>query len=363
MLKRTGVTSLALTVAAVLSIGTLSAAKDPYKKLSEKERMDAIRHAQVWMATDIPSLDIKAGPQDVKTFAPEETVTCDWVPKKVTSTPKFWCAIDPKDHVKVKYGEKNGEVYGEVAATRLLWALGFGADRMYPVKVNCRGCSDDPINRQKKSPGEKLFDPTAIERLMPGDEMEADGKSGWSWIELSNVDQTNGGAPLTQRDALRLLAVFIQHTDSKDEQQRLVCLDKVLKEGAKSEGAKNEACTHPFMMLNDVGKTFGKANAFNRDEPGSVDLKAWSSMPIWKDKTGCVANMPKSMSGTLDNPKIGEAGRKFLVGLLAQLSDQQIHDLFEVARVTRRQPGTTVDQWVSAFKEKRDEIATRSCAS
>ena len=358
MPKHAGLASSAFVLVAVLSVGGMSAAKDPYKDLSQKERRDAIRHAQVWMATDIPSLDIKAGPQDVKAFAPEEIVTCDWVPKKVTSTPKFWCAIEPNDQVKVKYNERNGEVYGEVAATRLLWALGFGADRMYPVKVNCRGCAADPINEPKKYPGEKLFDPAAIERLMPGDEMEANGKSGWSWSELDDVDETKGGAPLAHRDALKLLAVFMQHTDSKDVQQRLVCLDSVLKE-TLGDGR----CAHPFMMLNDVGRTFGKANVFNKDKPSSMNLKAWASMPIWKHKTGCVAEMPKSMTGTLDMPKIREAGRKFLAGLLTQLSDQQIHDLFEVARVTRRQRDASVDDWVAAFEKKRDEITSRTCVS
>jgi hypothetical protein len=193
---------------------------------------------------------------------------------------------------------------------------------------------------------------------MPGKLMEIAPDSGWSWIDLNFVDQTDGGAPLAHRDALKLLAVFIQHTDSKAAQQRLVCLDAVL--GKK---ASDDRCVHPFMMLNDVGRTFGKANMFNKDEPGSVDLKAWAGMSIWKDKTGCVANMPKSMTGTLENPRIGEEGRRFLAGLLGQLSDGQIHDLFDVARFTRRQPGTTIDDWVNAFKQNRDEIATRSCTS
>jgi hypothetical protein len=229
---------------------------------------------------------------------------------------------------------------------------------MYPVKVLCRGCSSDPIRDQRKRPGEKLFDPASIERTMPGKPMETAADSGWSWIDLNSVDQTNGGAPLAHRDALKLLAVFIQHTDSKAAQQRLVCLDTVL--GEKSSG---DLCVHPFMMLNDVGRTFGKANAFNRDEPGSVDLKAWRGMSMWKDKTGCVANMPKSMTGTLEDPRIGEEGRKFLAGLLGQLSDTQIHDLFDVARFTRRQPSTTIDDWVNTFKQKRDEITTRRCTS
>ena len=111
-----------------------------------------------------------------------------------------------------------------------------------------------------------------------------------------------------------------------------------------------------------MGRTFGKANLLNRDIPGSADLNAWESMPVWKDKPKCVANMPKSMSGTLEHPTIGEPGRKFLADLLSQLSDRQLRDLFEVSRFTERQPETTIDDWVRVFKQKREEVTGRTCA-
>src|SRR4029434_5045166 len=73
---------------------------------------------------------------------------------------------------------------------------------------------------------------------------------------------------------------------------------------------------------------------------------------------------------TLNNPVIGEDGRRFLADLLVQLSDHQIRDLFEVARVQLRlqSPGdvssgfATVDEWIDAFKEKRTQIVDRRCA-
>ena len=75
--------------------------------------------------------------------------------------------------------------------------------------------------------------------------------------------------------------------------------------------------------------------------------------------------MLKSMTGTLKDPVISEEGRKFLAGLLTQLTDQQLRDLFEVARFGRRslpdQPAATIDQWVAAFKKKRTEIVSHSC--
>ena len=98
--------------------------------------------------------------------------------------------------------------------------------------------------------------------------MEAGKDSGWAWVELNSVDQTRGGAPLAHRDALKLLAVFMQHTDTKPGQQRLLCLDRVRRLPVRSDGN----CSHPFMMLGDLGKTFGKANLLNRDNPGAPSI-------------------------------------------------------------------------------------------
>ena len=83
-------------------------------------------------------------------------------------------------------------------------------------------------------------------------------------------------------------------------------------------------------------------------------------LPPSEGSKGCVAELKKSMTGTLDHPVIGEAGRKFLSDLLAQLTDQQLHDMFEVARFDVRS-GHSIDEWVEAFKKKREEIATRTC--
>src|SRR5262245_8944292 len=104
-------------------------------------RMSVISRSQVWRPTNVRSMDLKVGPEGPGAFAFHATVLCDYVDKKLGgNSPKFVCAIGKDDQVKVKFGRSNGEVFGEVLATRLLWALGFGADRMYPVDVICRGC-------------------------------------------------------------------------------------------------------------------------------------------------------------------------------------------------------------------------------
>jgi hypothetical protein len=73
--------------------------------------------------------------------------------------------------------------------------------------------------------------------------------------------------------------------------------------------------------------------------------------------------MDQSFTGTLDRPRISEAGRKFLADRLVQLSDAQIRDLFESAGFARRDKTSTVDDWVRVFKQKRDEIVNRTCAA
>ena len=67
------------------------------------------------------------------------------------------------------------------------------------------------------------------------------------------------------------------------------------------------------------------------------------------------------MTGSLENPRISEAGRKFLASRLLLLGDQQIRDLFRAARAERRDG--TVDDWVRVFKRKRDEIVKARCAA
>jgi hypothetical protein len=78
---------------------------------AQQTRLELRRRSQVWVATDVASMDLRAGPQEPGAFASGQTVTCDYLDKKMTGrSPKFTCAIGPHDDVKVKYGRDNGEV-------------------------------------------------------------------------------------------------------------------------------------------------------------------------------------------------------------------------------------------------------------
>ncbi len=326
-------------------------------------RSGILARAQVWRPTNVHNMNLKLGPRGPGAFPFRATVPCTYVDKRLEGhSPKFECVIGRDDEVKVKFGGSNGEVYGEVLATRLLWALGFGADRMYPVNVVCRGCPEE-FGGTRLSTGETRFDPAVIERKMSGAEWPHDGKRGWAWNELDVVDPAHGGASNAQRDALKLLAVFLQHTDSKPEQQRILCV-------GQTSAQSRESCRRPFLMINDLGLTFGRANRTNSNETGSVNLEAWRRTHVWKADTGCTANLSKSFTGTLEDPVISESGRRFLAGLLSQLSDRQLRELFEAGRVSLRLRSPqdvssgypTIEEWVAAFKEKRAQIVERHCA-
>lgn len=121
---------------------------------SSSERLEYIGRAETWRPIDTPSLDVLAGPAELlgnKGYHFAENIVCAFVDPDQDSdpfgngqTPKFHCRTSNGKVIKVKYGLRNPEVYGEVAGTRLLWALGFGSDTNYSVRVQCEDCPRDP---------------------------------------------------------------------------------------------------------------------------------------------------------------------------------------------------------------------------
>jgi hypothetical protein len=337
----------------------------PGEALTAKERDEAISRARVWSPVDVAKVDLKLGPKGPGSFAPNAWVDCEYKPQKDQSgrSPKFSCETSPGNTVKVKYGEANAEVFGEVLSTRLFWALGFAADRMYPVRVRCKGCPDEPSTDPKVAGKVMTFDPAAIERKLAGRAMETKTDSGWEWSELDNLAADAPASARAERDALKLLAAFVQHTDSKAANQRLLC--------PPGQDIGDKGCRRPILMVSDLGLTFGHAGLFIRNK-NSVSLESWSEVPVWDEGEGCVAHLSGSLTGSLSSPKISEAGRAFLANLMVRLTDAQLKNLFESARVKRRaaDPGgshdddwdlATVDGWVKAFKAKRAQIVDRRC--
>jgi len=366
------------------------------KGVTAEERNAYLRRAQILVDDDIESKDVLEGPKGKGKFALNEEVTCDFVEPTEKdelngNSKKFQCRLPAKDGeegdiVKVKYGDgpdDNGEIYGETIATRLMWTLGLAADRMYPVRVTCNGCPEDPWAAYKDfSPGKQAggerktrrYMSAVIEQKFDGAKIEQEGKEdqGWSWGELRDdgANERAGGAPLGHVNGFKLLAAFMKHADNKAENQRLVCP----KDALTSDGK----CQKPVLMIQDAGVTFGGAAhlfglVYNAE--ARARYNDWIAHPVWKDRGSCQADLRDARTGTMTHPQIYEAGRAFLASRLARLSDKQITDLFVASRIEERgeemddirvdapspRRKVTVDDWRIAFKVHRDEITKIAC--
>ncbi|RYZ66514.1 MAG: hypothetical protein EOP05_19015, partial [Proteobacteria bacterium] len=229
-------------------------------------------------------------------------------------TLKFYCELQnlkkvtkPKhDLVKIKYNFSDGEISGELLGTRLFWALGFYADRVYLLDhVNCFGCTGDPFRDKRLDPttlkSPRVFKQTSVERKLEGKEIEFISESGeksqgFNFEELMNFVPEDSAAKLkeqTHREALRLLAVFIRHSDNKADNQAVTCL------GSKKS---KQACDGEVaLMIHDLGLTFG--GGFREGENGEwIASKSnyidWNKEKVWDDAKSCRAYLGLSPDGS-----------------------------------------------------------------
>jgi hypothetical protein len=309
---------------------------------------------------DAGSLDLSKSPRDPRPFDAEAPLTCQYVPKETTgTTTKFDCRLSDGSVVKVKYGSLP-EPKAEVAATRLLAALGFAADHVSFVRrLHCEGCNISPYRLRRVAefyyaaplvdrisrPMSHDFEWVSLERKFEAPAINLVSMDGWGFADLETVDPAKGGATRAEVDSLRLIAVFLAHWDNKPPNQRMVCMDS-------TDGPANNArCAHPLLMLQDVGATFG---------PTKMKLKKWRETPIWGDTASCridFSMMPYHGAG-FPSLSISEGGRALLAARLRLLSEKQIGDLFSGARFPEPQ------EWVRVFFEKVALIADRpACPS
>ena len=295
-------------------------------------------------------------PHDPKGVLTRDEVSCTFVPHAPGGTSlKFDCALDDGEIIRVKYGHQP-EIHAEVAATRLLTALGYAADHVYMVRrVRCRGCPMNPFVTMalRDAFGEpetdadhvtdgshRDFEWVSVERKFDAASIEDETRQGWAWWELKNVD-----ARRVDLDALRLIAVFLAHWDNKADNQRLVCMDQSSGEG--------QACGDPVLMIQDVGTTFG---------PTKVNLSQWRHMPIWADRATCTVSMHAMpyRGATFADARISDAARIRVGTQLSSFSDADLRKWFADARFPQFYESTDdrkdLDAWVAAYRDRVGQI-------
>jgi len=392
-----GLTWPAAQVPAVSAIVTSATARTAY-----------LAHATMW--SDPGSLtpdEILAGPRGVFPYTAAEAlngVPCTYVtPGKQLggNTPKFLCATADGQRLRVKYWDPeretgNREVFAIVAATRLMWALGFEVLPALPLKVHCDRCPRNPMTGDGP-PGSRDYvaEMSVYPPIGPKILSDDDPNQGWSWRELDDAIETLPPGPERTRQrthfaALTLLGVFMQHGDRKPEQQILYCdgaFDMTAGERRTAtagdlgavlvERSDASACPKPAVAIVDVGATFGGAGRTSNDVTAKMNLNSWRSRTVFDkdDHGGCRARLTVSLAaghGAEGNPEILEDGRRFLLEQLHRLTPEHVRAIFTAARVDLLQPrhGTAasgghaaVEEWVAAFEEKVRQIEARQCRS
>ena len=316
------------------------------------QRNESLTRAKIFLDDpfDAASIDFAADPN--QGVANPTLTTCKYKPDPVSgTTPKFDCELPGGEKIKVKYGGTK-EIPSEIAATRLLDALGFGADRVSRVAtVRCYGCPFQPFHsrallellhldayadKRRDYSSYRDFEDVSVERNLDGEAIEVGPERGWSFYELDKIDPSRGGATRAEVDALRLMAVFLHHWDNKSSNQRLTCAN-----------AKTADCTHPLAMIQDVGSEFG---------PKKADIDNWRSKPVWHgDAAKCRVSM-KGLpynGGTFKDVTISEGGRRLLADRLRHVSPKHAEALFTAAGFE------DVPEWTTAFQQRVRQIADR----
>ena len=325
-------------------------ASSPTSSVRAQLRDEALKRARTRLGRG-DRLSLTMPPPDPTGILTRDSVDCQFVPRATGGTSfKFDCALADGEIVRVKYGHEP-EIHGEVAATRLLSALGYAVDHVYLVpRLRCHGCPPSPfvttlvldtLRAPVWSPGgTSEFEWIAVERKFEATPIEDDTREGWAWWELKS-----SAAPREELDSLRLLAVFLAHWDNKAENQRLVCLDP--------DEPNTTPCRDPLLMVQDLGSTFG---------PMKVNLSQWRQTPIWMDRSTCTVSMKMLPygGGTFSDARIVDAARVRVGNALASFTDDELRAWLTTARFPQyyasTDDGKDLDAWLSAYRRRVNQI-------
>ena len=244
--------------------------------------------AIIWQSVDIPSRDTFRGPTSEGITPALEKVKLIG-PQRGGNNRKYRVEDANGREWVVKIAD---ESQAEVAANRLLWAIGYRTevDQIVP------SISIDGIGNFKNA----RFEARAKE-ITRGDR--------WSWAN-------NPFAGTKEFDGLRLMMAFVNNWDLKDDNNALI-----------TEGGKT------YLIVSDMGSSFGKLAKSNTSRAGRSVNKAedFAEANFIKAVNNGVLELDYRGGGADHLKGISLENARWLVGLLSQLTDKQISDAFRAA--------------------------------
>ena len=340
-------------------------------------RAIAERSARVWQQPD-PAYDPVLGYSPARAARPGSPAVDEnglGVPLKCTAiehekgtgtTPKFYCTVDRvtdengkpvvykvKPHFKGQARDKrNGEIYGEFLASRFSRALGFFADDEWVADVACPNCEKSLTSKFQGAPFSPFQPAAGIElNLGKGIDTNCDDKDAAPLQKTLSDLLRNGGSP-AEIDAFKLWLAFIDHGDTKTDNQKFACLDPV-----KSASGLTCDAVNIVYYVSDMGSTFGHSSASEQ----KARLKLWKGKDPIKVSGGRCSTTAKGV-GDVD---VTEDGRALLAAGLQRLLDDEaknglITRVFKASRNAERDE--PAEAWAAEFKRKAMTIINARCA-
>lgn len=288
------------------------------------------------------------------------------------TTPKFHCSVPGivdedgalvrykvKPHFKGQSREKrNGEIYGEFLSSRFSKALGFFADDEWVADVSCADCEKSLTSDFQGAPFTPIQPAAGIElSLGPGIDVKCNNKDTGALAEtLQKLEQAGGpGSTPAEIDAFKLWLAFIDHGDTKTDNQKFACLDPQ----KNPDGTRTCKPGQAVYYVSDMGSTFGYSSA----SENKARIKEWKERkdPIIVNDGRCTTTA-KGVGDT----NISEAGRQLLAKGLQRLLDREKSDglITRVFRASRNQErDESPEAWTAEFQRKARTIIDARCGN
>ncbi len=317
-----GFTPAAWVAVILMVLSASSAAKHASKPHESANVVSRNAPAVLWRnPTDISARDLFYGPGG-KEHAPHTTFT--FLKEDLNGTnPKF----DVRDENGVKWRVKLGvEARPETVASRLVWAVGYYANEDYflaDLRVE---------NMPRLTRGQNLVGPggamhnVRLKRYLQGEKKVGD----WKWREnpFTSERELNG---------LRVIMALMNNWDLKDEN------NSIYKEKNSDEGGPER-----HYAVSDLGASFGTTGRSWTHALSKGNLKSYRNSRFIRKVTPEYVDFtvparpaliyvftPKEFISRMDLRWIGKrvprSDAKWIGGLLAQLSPNQIRDAFRAA--------------------------------
>jgi hypothetical protein len=311
-----------------------------------------------------------APPVDANGFAMSINCVADKKAKEGTGTlPKFYCTVpgnvdengEPvrykvKVHFKGQSKDKrNGEVQGEFLASRFSQAVGFFADDEWVADVTCQDCEKSLTKPFQGAPFTPYQPAAGIELSLKGKglDVNCNGKD-YAALAPTLSKLAKSGTPRAEIDAFKLWLAFIDHGDTKSQNQKFACLDPK----KNPDGTRSCEPGKAVFYVSDMGSTFGYSSASEK----KATLALWKGKDPIKVSGGHCTTTAKSVGDS----SVSEEGRQLLAGNLQKLLDAETSNgtITKVFRASRNQErDRPPEEWTAEFVRKARTIIDARCSN